>query len=93
MAQLYVIKIVDDKTYVQVEEQQPRREELVFPETSKRKKLKTLTEKKKTRPSKAYCTLGIGGSSAGDVGQESTNEEEFGLEMVLDQDCSSNLDI
>ncbi len=47
MAQLYVIKIVDDKTYVQVEEQQPRREELVVPETSKRKKLKTLTEKKK----------------------------------------------
>jgi hypothetical protein len=33
-----VIKIVDDKTYVQVEEQQPRREELVVPETSKRKK-------------------------------------------------------
>jgi hypothetical protein len=42
-----VIKIVDDKTYVQVEEQQPRREELVVPETSKRKKLKTLTEKEK----------------------------------------------
>jgi hypothetical protein len=42
-----VIKIIDDKTYVQVEEQQPRREELVVPETSKRKKLKTLTEKKK----------------------------------------------
>jgi hypothetical protein len=37
VAQLYVIKIVDDKTYVQVEEQQPRREELVVPETSKRK--------------------------------------------------------
>ncbi len=47
MAPLYVIKIIDDKTYVQVEEQQPRREELVVPETSKRKKLKTLTEKKK----------------------------------------------